>query len=199
LELIRSFVEDGQWEGTLGRDVREKAKDHLKSALKDARILESKAFVRAIERAISPLDDADTTYEQFGVVHGDISSRIGDELHGLVFLFVQSEHARPYARDSPLFGVGVQAKFLCATSDVEEGGKCLALDRSTAGTFRLIRCLEAGIRAMSRCLAIPDPTTSAGRSWFNSSHCVRGSWRYPGRTARLAGARAVAVVGDRTR
>ncbi len=41
----------------------------------------------------------------------------------------------------------------------------VALRRATASAFHSIRSLEAAIRAMSRCLGIPDPTRAAGRNW----------------------------------
>ena len=57
-----------------------------------------------------------------------------------------------YEPKAPLFGSDVAAKFGSASYDIEEAGKCLALGRSTAGAFHAIRCLEAGILALSRCL-----------------------------------------------
>src|SRR4051795_7608402 len=49
--------------------------------------------------------------------------------------------------------------------EISETGKCLALGRSTASVFHSIRCLEASIRALARCLRLPDPTTGAERNW----------------------------------
>jgi hypothetical protein len=56
-------------------------------------------------------------------------------------------------------------KFPCSTYDIGEAGKCYALERSTASAFHPIRTLEVGIRALSRCLQIPDPTKAHERNW----------------------------------
>jgi hypothetical protein len=50
-------------------------------------------------------------------------------------------------------------------SDIEEGTKCLALNRATAYVFHLMRCMEIALRAVARCLGIPNPTRPAERNW----------------------------------
>ena len=65
-------------------------------------------------------------------------------------LFVSVSVANLYAPTKPPFGNDVAQKFSSITYDVDEAGKCLALQRSTAAAFHAIRCLEAGIRALSR-------------------------------------------------
>jgi len=37
--------------------------------------------------------------------------------------------------------------------------------RSTASVFHAVRCLEAAIRAIYRCLGMPDPIRGADRNW----------------------------------
>jgi hypothetical protein len=78
-----------------------------------------------------------------------------------------------YEQDPSLFGQDVSAKFPSASYEIAEAGKCLALDRSTASAFHAIRCLEAGIRAISRCLGIPDPTRGAERSWAKVLRAIK--------------------------
>jgi HEPN domain-containing protein len=70
-----------------------------------------------------------------------------------------------YEPTDQLFGSDVATKFSSLTYDIAEAGKCLALERSTASVFHSVRCLEAGIRALSRCLGIPDPTHGSERTW----------------------------------
>jgi hypothetical protein len=48
---------------------------------------------------------------------------------------------------------------------LDEAAKCLALGRATACVFHLMRLMEVGIRAVARCLNIPDPTRAADRNW----------------------------------
>ena len=59
----------------------------------------------------------------------------------------------------------MQAQFPSLSDEIREAGMCLALGRSTAGAFHLLRCLEAVLRAVSRCLRIPDPVKAGDRNW----------------------------------
>lgn len=70
-----------------------------------------------------------------------------------------------YEPASPLFGVEVQNRFPAAMYEIEEAGKCLAVGRSTAAVFHLMRIMEVGIYAVSRCLGIPDPIRGSDKNW----------------------------------
>lgn len=95
----------------------------------------------------------------------ELYNRMRDDLEGMLFLQVADAKADFYRQPSPLFGANVQAKFPSVIDEIAEAGMCYALDRPTASAFHSIRCLEAGIRALSRCLGIPDPTKGSDRSW----------------------------------
>ncbi len=56
-------------------------------------------------------------------------------------------------------------KFPAAIYETDEAGKCLALGRSTATVFHLMRAMEIGIKAVARCLGVQDPTKDHERSW----------------------------------
>jgi hypothetical protein len=73
--------------------------------------------------------------------------------------------------------------------EVEECSKCLALGRSTASAFHSIRCLEAGIRAISRCLSIPDPARASDRNWGQMLNAIKTEIdrRWPGSSTRMSG------------
>lgn len=79
--------------------------------------------------------------------------------------FTSSERALIEPAKFP-FGPDVQAHFPSITSEVVSGSKCLGFGLPTASVFHHVRCLEAGIAAMSRCLGIADPTRGAERSWM---------------------------------
>jgi hypothetical protein len=109
-----------------------------------------------------------------GAIHSTTDLRIGfddidrtfrRELSDVELISLDSLERKLFEPDDPLFGAEVAAKFSSISYEIAEAGKCLALGRSTAGAFHSIRCLEAGIRAMSRCLGISDPTRGVDRSW----------------------------------
>jgi hypothetical protein len=116
-------------------------------------------------------------------------ARARDQLQSRTFLAIPSGMRDFYAQSTPLFGGEVATKFSSVSYEIEEAGKCLALDRSTASAFHSIRCLEAGIRAISRCLGIPDPTRASDRSWSKTLTAIKGELdrRWPGSSNRLSG------------
>lgn len=98
-----------------------------------------------------------------------------DEAGTRRYLLVAPEQARLYDSDEPVFGETVASAFSSLSYEVSEAAKCLALGRSTASAFHSIRCLEAGIRAISRSLGIPDPTKGAERSWHKMLGAIRAA------------------------
>lgn len=83
-----------------------------------------------------------------------------------VALALSADEARLYGiADGAPFGVQAATKFPIIAEEIAEGCKCLALARSTAAAFHFIRCLEAGITALSRGLGIPDPIKGNQRNW----------------------------------
>jgi hypothetical protein len=94
------------------------------------------------------------------VITRDISS----ELSGRVALAISSAKSH-FFKDEAAFGVAVQNQFPAATFEISEASKCFAVARYTASVFHLMRVMEIGIKAVSRCLHIPDPTKPAERNW----------------------------------
>lgn len=84
----------------------------------------------------------------------DIRYRMKDELGSVLFLAIM-KHKTKFEATSPLFGDGVNDNFPSAAEDIEEAGKCLALERSTACVFHSMRVLEIGLRALAAELSVP--------------------------------------------
>ncbi|MEA2978089.1 MAG: hypothetical protein QOF19_3609 [Alphaproteobacteria bacterium] len=70
-----------------------------------------------------------------------------------------------FATAGSSFGDDFEKKFPSAIYELDEAGKCLALSRGTACVFHMMRMMEIGIRAVARCLSIPDPLKPAERNW----------------------------------
>lgn len=98
----------------------------------------------------------------------DFRQRLYDALKRPKFLVLNAREQEFYEPAQSHYGTQVNTSFPSITYEIDEAAKCLALGRSTASAFHSIRCLEAAIRAMSRCLGIPDPTKGADRSWHNA-------------------------------
>ncbi|SED60060.1 hypothetical protein SAMN05444161_3560 [Rhizobiales bacterium GAS191] len=90
---------------------------------------------------------------------------VAAEFEGRLVIATGLSSAKLYEPKEPLFGSDVSSGFSSATYEIDEAGKCLALGRSTASVFHLMRILEIGIKASSACLSIPDPIKDAERNW----------------------------------
>jgi AcrR family transcriptional regulator/HEPN domain-containing protein len=82
-----------------------------------------------------------------------LHDRIQDELSGRMFYYVRPENLDKY-NEQNLFGEKAAASFAHAGEDIEAAGKCLALGRSTAAVFHLMRVLEVGMRSLAQRIGI---------------------------------------------
>ncbi|MGA9008747.1 MAG: hypothetical protein WB495_18165, partial [Xanthobacteraceae bacterium] len=120
----------------------------------------------------------------------DITNSLRRELSLISVLIIEQKWQRYFVPDEPLFGADFAAKFkTIGAYELDEAAKCLALGRSTASAFHLMRLLEIGIRAMARCLKIPDPLKPAERNWaIILKHIWDGTEKkWPTTAARMAG------------
>ena len=72
-----------------------------------------------------------------------------------------------------LFGNDTKDKFQSAHYEIDEAGNCLALGRSSASVFHLMRIMEIGLSAVAKCLQITDPVKPAERNWGSILRFVR--------------------------
>jgi len=102
----------------------------------------------------------------------EINNTLRRELSLTTILVLESKEQGYFSPPTPHFGNDVAIKFSTeAVFEVDEAAKCFALSRSTATVFHLMRVMEVGIRAVARCLQIPDPLKPAERNW---GHILRG-------------------------
>lgn len=94
----------------------------------------------------------------------ELISRMKDELELKLVLSVSTERADFYSQPTPLLGTEFANKFPSAVFEVDEAGKCFALDRHTAAVFHLMRVMEIGINAAHQCLGLP-PLTKKQSNW----------------------------------
>jgi hypothetical protein len=127
--------------------------------------------------------------EMLAQMFDELGNRIVDALKGRFALLMSEEEAELFNPLDPLFGNEVATKFSSIAYEIDESAKCLALGRSTASAFHSIRSLEAAIRALSRCLSIPDPTRAADRNWGAMLKKISAEIerRWPGTSNRMSG------------
>ena len=105
-----------------------------------------------------------TTYEYMTARYNDICSRLSDELSTFNVVFIDGKMAGYYKPTEPLFGKTFGKQFQTASSELDEAAKCLALGRSTASVFHLMRLVEHGLRATAYCLGA-SAIQGGDRSW----------------------------------
>jgi hypothetical protein len=117
--------------------------------------------------------EAEETIARSRATWGDARTRIDDitntltrELSLTTILVLEPRERSYFSPNEPLFGAEVASKFQShAMFEIDEAAKCLALGRSTASVFHLMRVMEIGVRTIAKCLGIPDPIKPSDRNW----------------------------------
>lgn len=81
-------------------------------------------------------------------------------------MVLSPEKAALYDPAEPHFGPEVRNKFPRAIPEIDEAAKCLALGRSTASMFHLMRASELVLRAIHSCLGLPPPNNPNWVTWL---------------------------------
>lgn len=138
----------------------------------------SRGIEKKIDRIKSHLEDCDENWksaqslsvsdeEKYAAMISDPARRklsfeiralrqdIIDDLEEMNFYLLKQDHISLYESAEPLFGEEVFRRFGIANDDIAEAGKCLAMGRSTAAVFHLMRVTEAGLKALGKELGIP--------------------------------------------
>ena len=95
-----------------------------------------------------------TDRQRFGTLLEGISNTIEAELEQHLFFQIPNSQAEKYFDVANWFGMQIFVSFPAATFDIEEAGKCFALDRYTASVFHLFRVAEIGLRALAKQLDV---------------------------------------------
>jgi hypothetical protein len=82
----------------------------------------------------------------------------GHALKAQWFYRIDSSYVSRFEAGDEPFGHAVSTRFPVAAFDISEAGRCLALERSTASVFHLMRVMEHAVQRLGRNLKIPlDP------------------------------------------
>lgn len=95
------------------------------------------------------------TIKRFAECVADIDSRLGHEL-ALVKLYVlDSDKSKYYEAGPGAFGTDAADCIPQAIPDIEDAGKCIALQQGTASVFHSMRVMEAALKSLAALLGIP--------------------------------------------
>jgi len=147
----------------------------------------TKLTVRDLQSVLK--NDSSLTFFSCGQLLLNLSETLRRELQSVTVFSLDATRASFYDPRKPLFGLEVDNKFPSIAYEIDQAGKCYACDLTTASVFHCIRSMEAGMRAMARCLAIPDPTKGKDRNWSNVGRSINTEMekRWPASTGRMSG------------
>jgi hypothetical protein len=198
LSAIKSAIESVEPHLKAAEGDADMTEDHKATTLKSVNELQKELEVigapvanMAVDRLAKRLSDKTKkfTYEELVKALDAVESRLRDELSLTLAFTIEPSKTRFFDNTKPPFGSDVALSFLSANFEIDEAAKCLALSRSTASVFHLMRTIEIGIQAIARCLAIPDPTRPSERNWGNILGEIdkETKKRWPTVTARQSG------------
>jgi len=169
--------------------LREELADLLKPLMEQLNAREFDMCRRGGERLINTLETRDDPVRIVSAID-DLRRRLLDQAELTACLSLSARERDLYEPRAPLFGAGFDTKFASdGAFELGEAAKCLALGRATACVFHLMRLMEIAVRAVARCLNIPDPIQPADRSWGAILKKVRAGIdaKWPTVAARSAG------------
>ena len=113
--------------------------------------------------------------------------RLVDEVRERRFVGLNRELGALF--NSQQFPADVRAKFPSAIFEIDEAANCLALERSTACVFHLMRVMEIAVRATAACLGVPDPTKPSEKNWGHMFGAIKAGMqhKWPNATDRMSG------------
>jgi hypothetical protein len=144
-------------------------KETIRRAVDDVRLelkkVGAKLSLMTAERLLKKLNGKQLNYRTLNEILVSLDERVRDELSLVKLYVIEATKSSYFEPVKPHFGDEVEQNFPTAVFEIEEAGRCFALSRHTASVFHLMRTMEVGIRAVARCLSIPDPLKAADKNW----------------------------------
>lgn len=112
-------------------------------------------------RIITNLSKRTVTYGLMKTYGDELHDRLRDEIDDRVFIEIDA-NKQSLLDGKNLFGVEVTSSFPTTEVDIEEAGKCLALERWTSSVFHLMRVMEVGLHTLGSILKLP---ATNNRNW----------------------------------
>lgn len=137
--------------------------DRIKGLGAQAKELGLNSSAKGIERLSLAMNEG-KSLAQLKPLFSYITQSFHDELEDIYLLHVASARQDLWEARQ-LFGSEVAKSFASASADIEEAGKCLALERYTACVFHLMRVMEVGLRALGKSLNDASIDPAKNPSW----------------------------------
>ena len=104
---------------------------------------------------------------------GELIFRLLDELRDRRFFGLDKDLGKLFKLQQ--FPADVRLRFPSAVVDIDEAMNCLALERSTASVFHMMRVMEIAVRAAATCLGVPEPIRGSDKNWGNMLNQIKAA------------------------
>lgn len=144
--LVKSVAEVERIAADLGLDATIAAVDVCKDLL--SRVTETS----------SGLHISKSDLERLGWQIHSLKSNFSAQMQSRLVMVLGDGNAAYLTSDDPPFGKDVDDAFPKASEEISEAAKCLALKRSTAAVFHLMRAMELAVQRLAEVLGKANPT-----------------------------------------
>jgi hypothetical protein len=152
LAVIREVLQGIHQDQTLSEGAKTEIVEVLVNMRKECEPLTFKSSIGHIDRITS--DIASYSINSLGNHIAELGRRIRDDCEGVRLLYVSPVLERFYFEPTGAYKESVITNFPEVKVDVEEAGKCLALERFTACVYHAMRIAEHGLRSLAGDLGI---------------------------------------------
>ncbi|MFZ6680842.1 hypothetical protein [Undibacterium sp. Tian12W] len=138
--------------------------------------LAAQDFCKALTAGKINNNSFEFSFAQLAMAHGSaraVQNCLKYESSIKVGLILHHNKIELFSPRNPLFGHSVQTSFPNIKYEIDEAGKCLALGRSTATVFHLMRIMETALRSIYLCLSIQAPLTGNNKNWGNILQAIK--------------------------
>lgn len=124
---------------------------YIRELCEESGLINSAAFIKEYLPIVFS-DGPPPTYGYANEILGTVHLQITSEMKRVEFIRVERQQ---YYGDIPLFAPFVPYIYSGLTYDIVEAGNCLALNRTTACVFHLMRIMEFGVQRLGEKLKVP--------------------------------------------
>lgn len=150
MQMAAFYMDQGVLDQPVSPKMREDMLRELGKLVVGCDILGARLTAMAAKRLCEQLEAKSITIGQNADLLKNVAERFKDEISKKSLLVMSEDDAPYFSNPVSLFGESVASLFPSAMPDLEEAGKCLAVDRPTAAVFHLMRALEVPLQIFAR-------------------------------------------------
>ncbi len=118
---------------------------------------------KSLRRFLAGINQQNMTGSKYIQLYKEIDSRFRDEMQSIRFLLLDKKYQKYYEDPLEYFPYNIEDKFEGVTEELDNAGKCLALEQGTACIFHLMRAMERSVKELGTALGIQNVDKEWGK------------------------------------